>query len=191
MLPLPGPPQGTAMISNVIRSSHAQPLPIFPPTSNFCSKCTRTGGATVDTCGHNIQINAFYISSCALARVEPSRKGDACPKLKARQRKATKPAPCALSPQQACRLKVVRLLPMSSDAGSHTWVTCGASDSFAFQPTGGSDAGEIKDLKLSMVLCEFAVRAVVSEWPVLQLRLSRSVEAVMTGFQETYINPAS
>ena len=139
----------------------------------------------MDTCGHNIQINAFYISSCALARVEPSRKGAA------RNRKATKPAPCALSPQQACRIKVVRLLPMSSDAGSHTWVTCGASDSFAFQPTGGSDAGEIKDLKLSMVLCEFAVRAVVSEWPVLQLRLSKSVEAVMTGFQETYINPAS
>jgi hypothetical protein len=109
--------------------------------------------------------------------------------VKARDRQSKKPAPCELSTAAAARIKVVRLLPI--DAGSHTWVTCGASDSFAFQPTGGSDAGEIKDMKLSMVLCEFAVRAVVSEWPVLQLRLSKSVEAVMTGFQETYINPAS
>ena len=148
----------------------------------------------MDKCGHSIQINAFYISSCAFARVEPSRNNDSgskLPNVKARDRQSKKPAPCELSTAAAARIKVVRLLPMSSDAGYHTWVTCGASDSFAFQPTGGSDAGEIKDLKLSMVLCEFAVRAVVSEWPVLQLRLSKSVEAVMTGFQETYINPAS
>jgi hypothetical protein len=148
----------------------------------------------VDTCGHNIQINAFYISSCAFARVEPSRKDDTRDETVTTQKvrmKATKPAPYMLIPAATSRIKVARLLPMSSDAGSHIWGVCGASESFSFQPTGGLKDAQIKDVKLSMVLGEFAVLEILSQWPVLQLRLSKAAEAVMTAYQETHINPAS
>ena len=109
--------------------------------------------------------------------------------LKVRQRQSKKPAPCALSPVQAARIKVVRLLPI--DAGSHTWGACGASESFAFQPHGGPQAKDLVDVKLSMVLGEFTVRQVRSQWPVLKLQLSKSVEAVIAGYKEAHINPAS
>lgn len=143
-------------------------------------------------CGHSIQINAFYISSCAFARVEPSRRDDSGLKmqhLKTRNRQAKKPAPCQLSTRAAARIKVVRLLLI--DAGSQTWGACGASESFAFQPHGGPQSKDLVDVKLSMVLGEFTVRQVLSQWPVLKLKLSKSVEAVIAGYKEAHINPAS
>ena len=109
--------------------------------------------------------------------------------LKVRQRQSKKPAPCALSPVQAARIKVVRLLPI--EAHSQKWVACGASDSFAFQPHGGPKGKSIHEVNLSMVLGEFTVRQVLSQWPVLKLQLSKSVEAVIAGYKEAHINPAS
>ena len=145
----------------------------------------------MDKCGHSIQINAFYISSCAFARVEPSRMDDSGLKPrnpKVRQRHAKKLAPCALSTGAAARIKVVRLLPIEAD--SQTWAACGASDSFSFQPYGGPGAAKsILDVNASMVLGEFAVKKVLSEWPMLQLKLSKSVNAVITAYKEAYSNP--
>lgn len=143
-------------------------------------------------CGHSIQINAFYISSCAFARVEPPRRdnlGLKTQNLKTRNRQAKKPAPCQLSTRAVARIKVVKLLPI--DAGSQTWGACGASESFAFQPHGGPQTKNLVDVKLSMVLGEFTVRRVLSQWPVLKLKLSKSVEAVIAGYKEAHINPAS
>ena len=143
-------------------------------------------------CGHSIQINAFYISSCAFARVEPSRRdnlGFKMPNLKTRNRQAKKPAPCQLSTRAAARIKVVRLLPI--DAGSHTWGACGASESFAFQPHGGPKGKTIHEVNLSMVLGEFRVIKVYSQWPMLQLKLSKSVDAVITAYKEAHSNPVS
>ena len=140
----------------------------------------------MDKCGHSIQINAFYISSCAFARVEPSRNNDSggkLPNAKARNRQSKKPAPCELSTTAAARIKVVRLLLI--DADSHTWGACGASDAFSFQPHGGPQTkGDLNDVNLSMVLGEFAVRSVLSQWPNLHLELSKSVTAVITGYKE-------
>ena len=151
---------------------------------------THRGGATVVKRGHSIQINAFYISSCAFARVEPSRKDESLVKsLRKKGRVAKKPAPCELSTRAAARIKVVRLLLI--DAGSHTWGACGASETFAFQPHGGFQSKDLVDVQVSMVLGEFTVREVVSQWPVLKLNLSKAVVAVIAGYKEAHINPAS
>ena len=109
--------------------------------------------------------------------------------LKVRQRQSKKPAPCALSPVQAARIKVVRLLQI--EAHSQKWVACGASDSFAFQPHGGPKGKNIHEVNLSMVLGEFKVIKVYSQWPMLQLKLSKSVNAVITAYKEAHSNPVS
>jgi hypothetical protein len=88
-----------------------------------------------------------------------------------RTMRTTKPVFFKLRSSMAALLKVSKL-EKGSGAGCTTYTTSCAHAHWRIPPISKNGAD-------FMVLCTFNVREVLSDWPILQLRLSKSVENTM------------
>ena len=88
-----------------------------------------------------------------------------------RNMRTTKPVSFPMEVRQTASLKICRLERVEGGDG-RLWESTCAHDNFVIQPYSGD--GDC------VVLCEFLIKEVVSEWPVFQVRLSSKVEVAMT-----------
>jgi len=97
-----------------------------------------------------------------------------------RSMRTTKPVTFPLQASATCTLKVAKLVQGQGENINVYSSSC-AHPAFLLDPVANGPG--------NVVLCQFAVRAVISEYPILRLRLSQNVPMVMERLVASSPNP--